>query len=218
MHIEPGLIAQPKLVFAAVAAVGVLLAHLPQWLRQFGTAAPRTLLAAVFFSVFMQAFHMPAGPSELHFLGAMPIYIAFGYLPTLLGLPLGLLLQGLLFDPQDLPHLAVNALSLMLPLMAVHFTLGQRLLAAGTPVRVATLVKLDGVFYSGVVAMVAFWLSLSSGAGALAGFETFALHYAPLVLLEPAVTLAVLWLLRPQSWLMRQRFAAWCFESRTAQA
>ena len=41
----------------------------------------RSLIAAVAFTVFMQAFHLPVGPSELHFLGAMPLYLALGFVP-----------------------------------------------------------------------------------------------------------------------------------------
>src|SRR5207244_6248137 len=83
----------------------------------------RTLLAAVFFTLCMQAFHLKVGPSELHFVGAMPMYLAFGLVPTLLGFAAGLLLQGLLFEPADLVHLAVNTLSLAVPLLALHATL-----------------------------------------------------------------------------------------------
>lgn len=64
------------------------------------------------------------GPSELHFVGAMPINIIFGLIPTLLGFGLGLLLQGLWFEPAGLVNLWVNTLSLVIPLIAVHYYLG----------------------------------------------------------------------------------------------
>lgn len=59
----------------------------------------------------MQVWHLPIGPSELHMVGAMPIYLLLGFVPTLLGFGLGLLLQGLIFEPQDLAHLSINFLS-----------------------------------------------------------------------------------------------------------
>ena len=118
MHIEPGFLSDAKIMAANVAAVGLLAAHAPALWRRPALWL-RTLLAAVFFSVFMQSFHLPVGPSELHFIGAMPVYVLFGLLPTLFGFALGLLMQGLLFEPQDLVHLAVNALSLIVPLLAV---------------------------------------------------------------------------------------------------
>jgi hypothetical protein len=80
----------------------------------------------------MQAFHLPVGPSELHFLGAMPIYLALGFVPTLFGFAIGLLAQGLIFAPADLVHLGVNFLSLAVPLVLVHATLGKRLDTART--------------------------------------------------------------------------------------
>ena len=74
MHIEPGIIAPAKLTFAAVTASAVYLGYLPSLFRR-PTLLLRTALAAIFFSLFMQAFHMQVGPSELHFIGAIPIYL-----------------------------------------------------------------------------------------------------------------------------------------------
>lgn len=208
MHIEPGLLAQSKLVFAAVAATGVLGAYTPALLKNPALLL-RSVLAAVFFSLFMQSFHLQAGPSELHLLGAMPIYLAFGFLPTLFGFVLGLLLQGLLFEPQDLMHLAVNTLSLALPLMAVHHTLGKKL----QRVTLATVLKLDGAYYAGVVAMVGFWLLQADIATPVAGWAVFAASYLPVVLVEPVATLAVLWLISRAG---QGRMAALCFAPRPA--
>jgi ABC-type Co2+ transport system permease subunit len=117
MHIEPGVLAAAKIVLANAAACAVVAAALVPLLRR-PPLALRTILAAVFFTLCMQAFHLKVGPSELHFLGAMPMYLALGLAPTLLGFALGLLLQGLLFEPADLLHPAVNTLSLALPLLA----------------------------------------------------------------------------------------------------
>lgn len=118
MHIEPGLLAPAKLLFANSAAALLLAHHTPALLRQPALLL-RSLLAAVFFTACMQVVHVKVGPSELHFVGAMPIYLLCGFVPTLFGFSLGLLMQGLVFEPQDLVHLAVNALSLMVPLMRV---------------------------------------------------------------------------------------------------
>ena len=206
MHIEPGLLAQPKLVFAAVAAVAVLSAYAPTLLKNPALWL-RTLLAAVFFSLFMQSFHMQAGPSELHFVGAMPIYLAFGFIPTLFGFGLGLLLQGLLFEPQDLMHLAVNTLSLAVPLMAMHYTLGRKLKA----VTMATVLKLDGTYYAGVVAMVGFWLVQAEVAVSFADWALFASSYIPLMVVEPVFTLAILWVIQRFG---QTRLGAVCFAER----
>ena len=187
MHIEPGILSSAKIAFANVAAVGMLAACAPALVKR-PTLLLRTALAALFFSIFMQVFHMPVGASELHFVGAMPIYLLLGFVPTLFGFAFGLLLQGLLFDPQDLAHLAVNSLSLMVPLAAVHYGLGKRLAGQFT---VANIVKLDFAFYAGVTLMVGFWLSMGTEPTPLANWATFAASYLALVLVEPLVTLAI---------------------------
>jgi cobalt/nickel transport system permease protein len=203
MHIEPGLIAQPKLIFAAAAAVGVLAVYLPTLLKSPALIV-RSFLAAFFFSICMQAFHMQVGPSELHFLGAMPIYLAFGFIPALFGFGLGLLLQGLIFEPQDLVHLAVNTLSLAVPLIAVHYTIGKKI----NSIKLHTILKLDAAYYTGVVSMVAFWLAIGETSTALSAWAQFAASYLPVVALEPVLTLAVLWLVHRVG---NTRFGQLCF-------
>lgn len=201
MHIEPGVLSQAKVAFAAVAAVAVLGAHLPALLKQ-PPLWLRTLLAATFFSLFMQAFHLKVGPSELHFVGAMPIYLAFGFLPTLWGFALGLLAQGLLFEPQDLLHLPVNVLSLAVPLIVLHHTLGRRLAALS----VGKVLQLDAAYYAGVTLMVGFWLALGEEATPLADWGRFAASYLAVVAIEPLATLGVLALigrLRGTPWAAR---------------
>ena len=101
MHIEPGILSSAKIAAANLAATSLLAVQAPQLIKK-PQLILRTLLAALFFSVFMQSFHMPAGASELHFIGAMPIYLTLGFVPTLLGFGLGLLLQGVIFEPADL--------------------------------------------------------------------------------------------------------------------
>jgi cobalt/nickel transport system permease protein len=213
MHIEPGLLAQTKVIAANTAALAVLASQAPALLRR-PTLWLRTGLAALFFTLFMQAFHMPVGPSELHFIGAMPIYLLLGFLPTLFGFALGLGLQGLLFEPQDLVHLGVNALSLMVPLIVLHKTLGQRLNSAS--LNAAQILKLDGVYYAGVTLMVGFWLTQSSDAFALADWARFAASYLGVVALEPLFTLGLVRGVRGQAVL--PRWATACLDERLTGA
>ncbi len=197
MHIEPGLVAPAKVLIANVSALGLLGFYARGLVRQPADLI-RTLLAALFFSVFMQGFHLAVGPSELHFVGAMAMYLTLGFLPTLYGFALGLLLQGLIFDPIDLPHLAVNSLSLILPLLAVHYGLGRRLRDAASDRRIgwATIVKLDAAYYTGVTLMVGFWLALADVATPFAAWATFAASYLAIVAIEPLVTYGALRLLK----------------------
>lgn len=191
MHIEPGVLNAAKILFANAAAVSTLAVFLPKlmWRPDIWV---KTLLAALFFSIFMEVFHMPVGASELHFVGASAVYVIFGFVPTLFGFAIGLLLQGLLFEPSDLVHLAVNSLSLILPLIAAHGMLGRHFFAqGGRVIRWAEVVKFDAAFYGGVVLMVGFWLSLGNEPTPLQNWAMFAVSYLPLVLLEPLFTCLV---------------------------
>lgn len=210
MHIEPGYISAVKVALANVAAIGVIGSQAFQLLKK-PQLIFRTLLAAIFFTLFMQAFHLPVGPSELHFVGAIPIYLTFGFVPTLLGFGLGLLLQGLLFVPTDLVHLGVNTLSLAVPLMLVHATLGNQL----QTVDVKTILKLDALYYSGVTLIVGFWLSVGEIATPLSAWAAFAASYLVLVIAEPIFTWTMI---KGLQRLETSSLARYCFEFRVRAA
>ena len=195
MHIEPGYIAPAKVILANVTALGLLGAYAKGFMKRPADLL-RTLVASLFFSLFMESFHMSVGASELHFVGAMAIYLTLGFLPTLFGFAAGLLLQGLLFEPQDLPHLAVNALSLIVPLLAVHYAQGRRLRETSRTIRWRTILKLDALYYTGVTLMVGFWLLIAEIPTPLTAWATFAASYLALVACEPLVTWATVRLLK----------------------
>lgn len=190
MHIEPGFVSAAKVMGANAAAAGLLVLYLRKLIKH-PLDILKVLLAAVFFSVFMQGFHMSVGPSELHFIGAMSIYLTLGFIPTMFGFAAGLLLQGLLFDPMDLPHLAVNSLSLILPLITVHYVAGRELFDKGVRQRVSwtTILKLDGIYYAGVTSMVGFWLLIGEVETPFSAWLTFAASYLAVVAVEPFITL-----------------------------
>jgi cobalt/nickel transport system permease protein len=197
MHIEPGILSAPQIAAANVTALATLAAHSGGLVRRPLDIA-KTLLAAAAFSLLMEIWHQPVGPSELHFIGASTIYFLFGFVPTLFGFAIGLALQAVLFEPQDMLHLGVNALSLMLPLIAAHALVGRRLLANGAdaPISWASVVRFDAVYYGGVVAMVGFWLAGGNTQTSLADWALFAAAYLPVVLCEPVMTTAVLRVVR----------------------
>lgn len=186
MHIEPGMISAAKLAYANVSALA-LLGFYGRTLLLSPALLLRTAIAALFFSLFMQSFHLPVGPSELHFIGAMTLYLTLGFVPTLCGFGAGLLLQGLLFEPHDLPHLAVNSLSLIMPLIGVH---AARSRFAMNRLNWQTVLKLDAMYYSGVAGMVAFWLSMSDASTSVAAWASWASSYLAIVIIEPLLTLA----------------------------
>ncbi len=208
MHIEPGYVSATKIALANIAAIGVLGSQSLQLVRQ-SQLMVRALLAAIFFSVFMQMFHLQVGPSELHFVGAMPIYLTLGFVPTLIGFGLGLLLQGLLFNPADLVHLGINFLSLAAPLALLHATLGKRV----QKLDIKTILKLDAAYYSGVTLMVGFWLSVSEVATPLAAWAAFAASYISIVLIEPVFTWVIV---KSLARYKDSRVLRYCFDLRAA--
>lgn len=197
MHIEPGYIASAKVITANVAAVGVL-AYYAKDLINKPSDILKTLLASLFFSLFMQSFHMSVGPSELHFIGASAMYLTLGFIPTLIGFSVGLLLQGVLFDPMDLPHLAVNSLSLIIPLISVHYAFGHRLFnrSLGQCLTWAQILKLDAAYYAGVTGMVGFWLLIGEVETPFSAWATFAGSYLAVVACEPVFTYLIVKLMK----------------------
>lgn len=196
MHIEVGIVDPLRLAAANVVALGLVATQVPALVRQPAMVV-RTALAAVGFSILMQVWHLPVGPSELHLIGATTVYLIFGFVPTLVGFAIGLVLQATLLEPKDIPHLGINALSLMLPLIAVHATYGKRLFAAinGERFTLARVLRLDAVYYAGVTAMVGFWLMISNDAGALVDWGRWAVAYLPVFGAEAMLTFATVTLL-----------------------
>lgn len=209
MHIEIGILSQDKLAYAGVAATALLGAHAAGLLKS-PSAWLRTALAAFFFSALMQAFHMNIGPSELHFIGAMPIYLLFGFIPTLFGFGLGLLLQALVFEPLDMAHLAVNFLSLAVPLLVLHHSLGKKVQG----LTIAKVLKLDAVYYAGVTLMVGFWLLISHDSTPVADWALFAASYLGVVAVEPLLTIGLVLAARR---IRHSRVARWCLDEDTLQ-
>lgn len=197
MHIQLGILDAVKASSANAGTLALLAGNAMALVRK-PSLIVKTALAAIFFSVLMQAFHMPVGPSELHLVGASVIYLMFGFVPTLIGFALGLLIQVILFDPLDMAHIGVNSLSLMLPLIAAHALFGKKFFAKNDTKNVnwAAIVKFDAIYYAGVVTMVGFWLSMANVATPLQAWALFALSYLPLVFIEPVFTFATIWLFK----------------------
>lgn len=191
MHIEVGIIDPARLAFANAAALSLVASQLPALVRN-PLNVPKTALSAVAFSALMQMWHLPVGPSELHLIGATTVYLLFGFTPAMLGFALGLVLQAFLFEPGDIPHLGVNALSLMIPMVVTHLAFGRRLFSVGVTDRftLGKVLRLDATYYAGVSAMVGFWLLISNDAFAVADWARWAAAYAPVFLVEACITFA----------------------------
>lgn len=202
MHIEPGIVVGAKLALGFVTAAGALgysakLAR--EAIRKDGSAAlvVRSILATILvFSFFELLPHVPVGVSEVHFILGSTLFLMFGAGPAAFGLALGLLAQGMLLAPADLPQYGMNVTSLLVPLLAVD-ALARRVIPADTAykdVTYAQAFKLSTAYQGGVVLWVAFWAVYGQGVGMenLAEIAAFGASYMAVVMVEPLVDLAIL--------------------------
>jgi ABC-type Co2+ transport system permease subunit len=213
MHIEPGLVSEAKLLLSygtgsAALAYGAKRGF--DTMRDSG-AAPLVVRAAIcavlVFAFFQVLPHVPVGISEVHLILGSTLFLMFGAGPAAIGLALGLLAQGLFFEPQDLPQYGMNVTSLLVPLFALE-VMARRVLPAGrayVDLDYAHVLKLSLAYQGGIVAWVAFWAIWGQGFGAenLAKIASFGGAYMLVVLLEPLVDLAVLACakgMRPSAW------------------
>lgn len=200
MHIEPGLVAGAKLALGAVTAAGSAVVALKLAWEAVRERGLPSLLArgaattALTFSFFELLPHYPVGVSEVHLILGSTLFLVFGAAPAAIGLALGLLLQGLLVAPLDLPQYGMNVTTLLVPLFALT-ALARRVVPARTAyvdLRYGQALALSATYQGGVVAWVAFWALWGQGFAALPSIATFGAAYMLVVLLEPVVDLAVL--------------------------
>ena len=203
MHIEPDVVAGAKLFLSYATAAGAfaLTAKLARdSLRDNGGAgalALRSLLTtALVFCFFEVLPHHPVGVSEVHLILGSTLLLLFGAGAAAIGLAAGLLLQGLLFAPFDLPQYGMNVTTLLLPLWGIHL-LARRIIPARTAyvdTSYRQALALSTAYQGGIVAWVAFWAFYGNGFSAenLLSVGSFGLAYMSVILLEPLIDLGVL--------------------------
>ncbi len=106
----------------AVAGAGVKLAY--ESIRESGVLSfiiKSILSTMVVFSCFEILPHYPVGVSEVHLILGTTIFLIFGVAPAMVGLALGLLIQGLLFAPFDLPQYGINVTTLLASMLLLNY-------------------------------------------------------------------------------------------------
>jgi ABC-type Co2+ transport system permease subunit len=202
MHIEPGIVVGAKLALGfitATGAVGYSLKLAKDMAKRDGVAplAIRIVLDALLVMTLFEVLpNYPVGVSEVHFILGSTLFLMFGAAPAALGLAIGLLTQGLLVAPADLPQYGMNVTSLLVPLLAIN-VLAQRVIPANTAYKDVTYgqaLKLSTTYQGGVVAWVGFWAVYGAGVGAenLAEIAMFSVAYMSVILVEPVLDLGVL--------------------------
>jgi hypothetical protein len=202
MHIEPGVVPEAKMILSyATAAVvgGMTVAFAVRHIRREGAVpllARSAAAALCVFCIFEVLPHWSVGVSEVHLILGSTLFLLFGAAPAAIGLAAGLLAQGVLFSPSDLPQYAMNVTTLLVPLFGLT-ALADRMIAPNTPyvaLRYGDVLALSIAYQGGIVAWVAFWTVLGHGLSAqsLGDIATFGAAYVGVVVLEPLVDLAVL--------------------------
>lgn len=203
MHMEPGVVDGAKIVLSYATAIGAfglagkMIVETVRTGASLPALAARSALATAAVFTFFEIFpHAPVGVSEVHLILGSTLFLILGAGPAALGLAFGLLLQSLVFEPQDLPQYGMNVTTLLVPLFVMG-KLAQRIIPARTAyadVTYAQAFSLSTTYQAGIVGWVAFWSIYGNGltAANLASIGTFGLAYMSVVLIEPLVDLAVL--------------------------
>ena len=202
MHIEPGIVNGAKIALSYLTAAGAAWYSLKLTLQSVTSVGvtsfvARTVLAMLATFCFFEVLpHFPVGVSEVHFILGSTLFLLFGVAPAAIGLAAGLLLQGAIFAPADLPQYFINTTTLLVPLFAVS-ALAKRIIAPDTAyvdLSYTQALKLSTTYQAGVVAWVAFWAFYGQGFGAetFTAVTSFGVAYMLVVIIEPLVDLAVL--------------------------
>jgi len=211
MHIEPGVVNGAKIALSvATAAGGIGLAGKMAYdaIKNDGglvsLAARSAATTALVFSFFEILPHHPVGVSEVHLILGSTLFLVFGGGAAAIGLALGLLAQGLLVAPWDLPQYGMNVTTLLVPLYAMSL-LARKVIPAKTAykdVTYAQALALSTAYQAGIVGWVAFWAFYGQGFGAeaLAQVGTFGVAYMSVIIIEPIADLALLAIAKNSDW------------------
>jgi ABC-type Co2+ transport system permease subunit len=202
MHIEPGVVDGANIVLSVATATGAgamtlrLLAGEVRERRALGLSWRVAISSLAVFTMFQVLPHQPAGVSEVHLILATSLALLFGAGSTALGLSAGLLAQGLLFAPFDLPQYGMNVTTLVVPLVVLAFVM-ERVIPQHTAyvdLRYSQVLRLSMTYQGGIVAWVAFWTIYGTGfsVASLTQLAIFAAAYVAVIITEPLVDLAVL--------------------------
>ncbi len=200
MHIEPGMVASAKIGLSYVTAAGAI---------GFGLKASyesikenrlisfliKSVIATVLVFTFFEVLpHQPVGVSEVHLIMGTTIFLLFGLAPSMVGLSMGLLIQGVFFAPFDLPQYGMNVTTILVPLIAMSY-IAKRIIAPNTAYKdigYSQALKLSTAYQAGIVSWVGFWALYGQGTAIFGEIATFGAAYMSVILVEPLLDLAVL--------------------------
>ncbi|GAA6210991.1 energy-coupling factor ABC transporter permease [Hyphomicrobiales bacterium 4NK60-0047b] len=202
MHIEPGIVEGAKITLSyatAVGSLGLVGKVAIDTIKKdgaFSLLIRSIITSLIVFCYFEVLPHHPIGVSEVHLIMGSTLFLLFGLAPTAIGLAAGLLLQGALFAPADLPQYGINLTTLLVPLFAMS-ALAKQIIPENTAykdIQYRHALALSTAYQGGIIAWVAFWAFYGQGFGAenVAQVASFGAAYLTVIIIEPLVDLAVL--------------------------
>ena len=206
MHIEAGVVQGTKMILSYGTAIGVLgvgtklaFDHIKESgaLSLILRAIISTLLVFIFFEIFP---HYPIGISEVHLILGTTLLLLFGVAPAMVGLALGLLIQGITVAQFDLPQYGINLTTLLASMVILNYAT-QKIVQKGTAykdISYTQMLKMSAIWEGAIVSWVAFWAFYGQGFGTenLENITTFSGAYMLVILIEPFIDLAVLALVK----------------------
>ena len=206
MHIEAGVVQGAKILLSYGTAAGVLgvgaklaLDHI----KENGALSLllKTIISMVLVFIFFEVFpHYPIGVSEVHLILGTTLLLVFGVAPAMMGLALGLLIQGITVAQFDLPQYGINVTTLLASMVILNYAT-QKIVPAGTAykdISYSQMLKMSVIWEGAIVSWVAFWAFYGQGFGAenLQNVFSFGGAYMLVVIIEPFIDLAVLALVK----------------------
>ncbi len=202
MHIEAGVVVGSKMLLSyatgvAVVGMGAKLAW--EHIQESGALSLllRTIVAIGLVFTFFEVFpHYPIGVSEVHLILGTTLLMVFGVAPAMLGLALGLLLQGVTVAQFDLPQYGINVTTLLASMIILNMAT-KKIVPEGTAykdISYTQMLKMSLVWEGAIVSWVAFWAFYGQGFTAenIQNVLSFGGAYMLVVLLEPLIDLAIL--------------------------
>jgi ABC-type Co2+ transport system permease subunit len=202
MHIEAGVVQGTKMLLsygsaATVIGVGVKLAY--DNIKEnglFSLLLKTAISIMIVFMCFEVLPHYPVGVSEVHLILGTTLLLVFGVAPAMLGLALGLLLQGITVAQFDLPQYGINVTTLLASMLALNYAT-QKIIPKGTAykdISYTQMLKMSVIWEGAIVSWVAFWALYGQGFGAenLSEVLSFGSAYMLVIILEPFIDMAVL--------------------------
>tara|TARA_Y100001970_G_scaffold258908_1_gene339318 strand:- start:285 stop:956 length:672 start_codon:yes stop_codon:yes gene_type:complete len=202
MHIEPGIVEGGKMALGFFTGAGSITYIVKKIIGYFSSRKIlflllRSLICTLAVFCFFEVLpHFPVGVSEVHFILGSTLFLIFGTLPAAIGLIFGLLMQGILFSPTDLPQYGMNITTLLVPLFTLNIV-AKKFISTKTPyvdLKYSQTFALSAVYQLGVISWVAFWAfyGLGIGVNSLTSILSFGLAYSSVIVIEFLIDLLLL--------------------------